>query len=63
MENAWIFPSIYHSTGKCNKINDLGKVGKLILIPIVRVLFSHYIPILQYTLSHGKCMYFLINFL
>ena len=41
MGNAWIFPSISHSTGKCNKTHGMGKVWEIgtHTFPIVWVLF------------------------
>ena len=32
MENAWDFPSISHSMGKCNKTHRMGEPGKLVII-------------------------------
>ena len=32
MENAWVFPSISHSMGKCNKTHLWGESGKLVII-------------------------------
>ena len=29
MANAWIFPSISHITGKCNKTDGMGKVWEI----------------------------------
>ena len=54
MGNAWVFPSISHSTGKCNKAHCMRRNGKLLLIPfpIVWVLFPCLIPITWYTSSH-----------
>ena len=64
MGNAWVFPSISHNTGKCNKTHCMGKTWEIgnHTFPIVWVLFSHPIPILWYTSSYGKCMGFPINF-
>ena len=43
MENAYIFPSISHSTGKCNKTHGMEKVWEIDThtFPIACVLFSH----------------------
>ena len=64
MGNAWVFPSISHSTGKCSKTYRMEKTWETgnHTFPIVWVLFSHSIPILWYTSSYGKCMGFPINF-
>ena len=53
------------SYGKCNKIHDMGKVWEIDThtFPMVLVVFPHTIPILWYTSSHEKCMFFLINFI
>ena len=32
MENAWVFPSISHSMGKCNRTHLWGESGKLVII-------------------------------
>ena len=64
MENAWVFPSISHSMGKCNKTHLRGESGKLVIILSYSMgTFSHLIPILSYTSwvfpsiphSTGKC--------
>ena len=64
MGNAWVFPSISHSTGNCNKTHCMGRTQEIgtHTFPIVWVLFSHLIPILWHTSLHGKCMGFPINF-
>ena len=64
MGNAWVSPWISHSTRKCNKTHDMGKVWETDThtFPMVWVLFSHRIPILWYTSSYGKCMVFPMNF-
>ena len=64
MGNAWVFPSISHGMGKCNKTHRMGRTWEIgnHTFPIVWVLFSHLIPILWYTSSYGKCMGFPINF-
>ena len=64
MENACIFPSISHCTGKCNKTYCVRRNWAVVthIFPIVWVLFSRSIPILWYTLLHWKCMGFPINF-
>ena len=60
MGNAWVFSSISHSMGKCNKTHRMGKTWEIGIhtFPIVWALFSHPIPILWYTSLHGKCMGF-----
>ena len=65
MGNVWVFPSISHSTGKCNKTYRRGKTWEIgnQTFPIAWVLFSRQIPILWYTSSYGKCVGFPINFL
>ena len=64
MGNAWFFPLISYSTGKCNKTDRMGRTWEIgtHTFPIGWVLSSHYIPILWYTSSYGKCICFLINF-
>ena len=64
MESAWIFPSISHSTGKCNKTHCMGRTWETgtHTFPIVWVLFFYPTPILSYTSSYGKWMGFPINF-
>ena len=64
MGNVWVFPSISHSTGKCNKTHCMRRTWEVGThnFPIVWVLFSRSIPILRYTSLHGKCMGFPINF-
>ena len=64
MGNAWVFPSISHSTKKSNKTHRMGRTWEIgtHTFPIARVLFSRQIPILWYSSLHGKCMGFLINF-
>ena len=41
MGNVWVFPSISHSTGKCNKTHRMGKAWEIgnHAFPIVSVLF------------------------
>ena len=62
--NAWVFPSISHSMGKCNKIHHMKRTWEIgtHTFPKVWLLFSRRIPILWYTSSHRKCMSFPINF-
>ena len=64
MGNAWVFPSISDSTGKCNKTHRMGKTWEIgnQTFPIVWVLFPHLIPIFWCTSSYEKCMGFPINF-
>ena len=63
MGNIWVFPSISHSMGKCNKTHRMGKTWEIgnHIFHIAWVLFSHPIPILSYTSSYRKCMGFPIN--
>ena len=64
MGNAWVSPSISHSTGKCNKTHRMGcnwEIGNH-TFPIVWVIFPHTIPIPWYTSSNGKCIGLSINF-
>ena len=51
--NAWVFPSISHSMGKCNKTHRMGRTWEIgnHTFPIVWMLFSHPIPILWYISS------------
>ena len=63
MVNTWVFSSISHSMGKDRK--SLGNLFRGISCKTHRmgrtwvwVLFSHWIPILCNTSSHGKCMSF-----
>ena len=54
------FPIVQEST---TKLILWGEPGKLVLILFPQYgCFFHYIPILRYTSSNGKCMCFLINF-
>ena len=64
MGNTWVFPSISHSAGKCDKTHCMGKTWKISneTFPIAWVLFLHLIPILWYTSLYGKYMGFIINF-
>ena len=64
MGNAWFFPLISYSTGKCNKTDRMGRTWEIgtHTFPIGWVLSSHYSPILWYTSSYGKCICFLISF-
>ena len=64
MGNAWVLPSIPHSTEKCNKAHCIGRTWEIgtRTFPILWLLFSHLIRSLWYTLSYGKYMCFLINF-
>ena len=64
MGNAWVSPSISHSIGKCSEIHRIGRAWEIgnQTLPKVWVLFFNQISILWYTLPHGKCMAFLINF-
>ena len=64
MGNAWVFPSISHSTGKCNKTHCMRRTWEIgtHTFPIKWVLFSRSIPILWYTSLHGKYVGFPINF-
>ena len=64
MGMTWVSPSISHSTGKCSKIHWIERgfeVGTHTFHKVQVVLF-HQIPILWYTLPHGKCIAFPINF-
>ena len=56
--NAWVSPSIFHTTGKCNKTHQMRRTWEIVThnFPIVwQVIFSHQILILWYTSSeiHG----------
>ena len=64
MGNAWVFPLICQSTGKCNKTHHVGRTWEIGThsFPILQVPFSHWIPILWYTSLHGKYKGFPINF-
>ena len=64
MGNAWVFPSISHSTGKCNKTHRMERTWEIgnLIFPIVWVFFSYSIIILQHTSLHGKYMGFPISF-
>ena len=58
------FPSISHSTRKCNKTHHVEKTWEIgnQTFPIVWVPISQLIPILWYTWSYGKWMGSHINF-
>ena len=60
MGNAWVFPSIFHSMGNCNKTHRMGRTWETNnhTFPIVWVAFSHSIPILWYTSSFGNAWVF-----
>ena len=53
-----------YSVGKYSEIHRIGRFWEIgnHFFTKVWVLFFHQIPILWYTLSHGKCMAFSINF-
>ena len=55
MGNAWVFPSISHSMGKCNKPHRIVRTWEIgnHTFPIVRALFSYFILILWYTSLMG----------
>ena len=60
MGNAWVFPSISHDTGKCNKTHctrRTWKVGTHTFL-MVWLLFSHPFPVLWYASTYEKYMYF-----
>ena len=47
MGNAWVFPSISHSTGKCNKTHHMERtweIGTHIFPVVLWLLFSYSIP-------------------
>ena len=64
MENAWISPSISHTMGKCSEIHQIGRAWEIgtNFFPKLWTPFFYQVPILWYTLPHGKCINFLINF-
>ena len=59
MGNAWVFPSISHSMGKCNKTHHEGETWEIgtHTFPIVWVIFSYSVPILWYTYFMGNAWF------
>ena len=56
------FPVVQENATKLIVIWRTWEIGAH-TFPTLWTLFFHYIPILWYTSTHGKCMCFLINFL
>ena len=64
MENAWVSPSISHSTGKCNKTFRMGWTWKIgtHTFPIVWVIFPHTISILPLNSPNSEFFFQLLTF-